>query len=160
MRTRLAAAVLFSAAALTLAACGSGGGTTIAKSEFLRSANQICAGANADIGKLKSPSVDPAANLTTAQLKEVGDYLDQALKIQNALIRKLRDLGTPKGDDKKLTKLYDGSDSGSSELQLAAKAAHDGNLASFRDHLKKGGAQLDASQRGVTDYGLDKCGQT
>jgi hypothetical protein len=157
MHTRLVVAGLVSAA-LALAACGSSGGKTVSKAEFLRKGNDLCATAKTDVDKLKSPDADPQSDLTKAQLKEIGDYLDKAIPIQNRLIGKLRDLGAPAGDASKLSKLYDESDSGTKELTTAANQAHNGNQASFRDHLKKGGDKLDAAQKGVTDYGLDKCG--
>jgi hypothetical protein len=159
MRTRAALLSMPLVAALALGACGSDT-KTISKADYVSKGNAICQQGTNQIRKLKAPDVDPSADLTKAQQKAVGDFLDQGVKIQNDLIKKLRDLGFPSGDKKKLEKIYDTSDSGASEIQKAADAAHAGKLSTFRTQYAKGGNTLDQAQKDINAYGLTECGKS
>jgi hypothetical protein len=159
MRTRAALLSMPLVAALALGACGSDT-KTISKADYVSKGNQLCAAAQKKIQSLKTPQVDPNSDLTKAQMQVVGDFLDQGVTIQNDLIKKLRALGTPKADDKKLQKIYDTSDTGAGQIQKAADAAHAGKLSTMRTQLAKGGQTLDQAQKDINAYGLTECGNT
>jgi hypothetical protein len=159
MRTRAATVVLLAAPALALGACGSGT-KTISKADYVRRGDTICADGQKQVQRLQAPDVDPNGDLTKAQQQAVGDFLERGVKIQNDLVTKLRDLGSPPGDSKRLATIYDTSDAGADQIQKAADAAHAGRLATFRTEYATGNATLERAQREIIAYGLTRCGSS
>jgi hypothetical protein len=161
MRTRAATVSLFVIAGLALGACGSDT-KTISKADYVRKGNQVCVDGSVQVRNVerKAPNVDLNGDLTKAQLKAVGDVLVKAVKIQNDLIKKLRGLGSPKGDSATLEKIYDTSDTGASQVDKAADAAHANKLPTFRTEYAKGLDTLAQAQRKIVSYGLTKCGNS
>ena len=126
--------------ALTLLV-GCGGGSDISKADFTKKANKICDAGNkkiADIGK--SIGANPSADDVK---KAVTDKLVPAVQDQ---IDKIRDLGFPKADKAKLTKIFDDSESALNKIKDDPETA-----------LNSGDPFGDINKQ-LNGYGLTSCG--
>lgn len=122
----------------------------IAKPEFLRQANAICAKANQELVKTsedftKEKNLSESNQPTDAQLGELTKLVMPAI---NRQVEELRALGAPAGDEAEVDAI----------LSAVEGAIEEGEQDPAAIYGADGGAFARANQLAV-DYGLNKCGE-
>ena len=135
------------ALALLVTACGSSGGSekTIAKADYVKQANAICAAASTDLDKVSSKI---GADATEADLEKF--LTDDLVPNVKGQIDKLRDLGYPEGDKATLSGILDDAD------QVLDDISKD--PATYIKNVDKD--PFVEVNKGFSAYGLTDCGST
>jgi ABC-type transporter Mla subunit MlaD len=132
--------------AMLLGACSQG----LSKEDYIKQADQICAGAEKEFNDLEQPQ----------SLEDLEGFIDQAGARTNALISDLRDLEPPDEiadeADAMLDNLEQAADS-FPDLLAAAKSQDGDRIQQIDADIK---ANVDAANEAAQSIGLQDCGDT
>jgi hypothetical protein len=155
-RSSLAAVALVSGA---VAGCGSSS-KTIAKADFIKRADAICAASNQQTNVIPFPNVDPT-KATKAQLPQIAAALNKLSAAQRAEAAKLKALPDPDRDAALFHRALAGFEQQIAQVATAGQAASSGNASAFHAAARTlnspppGAAQARANAK---QFGLKVCG--
>lgn len=154
--------VLGALAALAIVGCGGGGDetetttptveepTALSKEELIAEGDDVCAEVNAAVGAL-----------TASEVTE-GSASEEAEKVANlytGMVERLRDLGTPEGDDGSYSKVMEAAEELAKVEGEAKLAAEREDLEGLEEARGQAAVALEEFQDQAGIYGFEDCGE-
>lgn len=161
MRARAALPTVMLAVLVLGSACRRDSGEPRLRTErWIEAADEICAGANAELAALEPPAVDPFDEaLTAAELDEIADYLERSLEVEADTTRRLDELGLPDDNAGAIEDVLDQREEGRIAVETAIDAARADEGELFAASYRSAVTEYDKASRGAREFGLRECGQ-
>jgi hypothetical protein len=127
-----------------LVACGPSG---LSKEEYVERANRICKEANERSAELERPRSP----------EELGPFIEEARRITENTIDRLRRLEPPEEDRARIERMLSNLEKATTYFDDIKAAAEDEDLARFEELARRVGEAAGEAERIADDYGLDQC---
>jgi hypothetical protein len=138
-----------------LAACG--GGSKLAKAEWITKGDAICAKSDKKRSAIPSPSFAPG-KATKADLPAAADYFDKALPTFTDELKQLHALGHSKQDDALLQRVLAGAGQLGNAVDALRQAARRGDVAGFKTGLIRAATTSAQANTLAKQFGFKVCG--
>lgn len=135
--------------AMLFAACG-GGDDGPTKEEFIASADELCEKAD--------EKLDPIIEREIEDFDDAKKLSTDAAKVGDALLKDLRALEVPKGDEEEVEAVFGGIEKQVRTIRQMGKAAEDEDSDRIDEILEEGDDISEDTQKDAEDYGFETCG--